>query len=224
MMNKNKNKNIKGFTLILSLVLLIAMSLMGGTLIVLSSSDHRDNNNDDLSQQAFYVAETGLLEAEKFLVNTFLGLPRRAIDDGLESSITDTSTKNIPPSNTVKVDTSSVCYRSFKNIINLEDVVAHHTGGSFYRIVKPIVDQVYASASGKEEKFKDIEERLLNNYTYEYFMVNVGKAEFQEAGSSVAQGSVDVISSGTAYRIYSCGIYDDDRVIIPLESLVVLPG
>ena len=35
MMNKNKNKNIKGFTLILSLVLLIAMSLMGGTLIVL---------------------------------------------------------------------------------------------------------------------------------------------------------------------------------------------
>ena len=83
----NKNKNIKGFTLILSLVLLIAMSLMGGTLIVLSSSDHRDNN-DDLSQQAFYVAETGLLEAEKFLVNTFLGLPRRAIDDGLESSIT----------------------------------------------------------------------------------------------------------------------------------------
>ena len=89
----NKNKNIQGFTLILSLVLLIAMSLMGGTLIVLSSSDHRDNNNDDLSQQAFYVAETGLLEAEKFLVNTFLGLPRRAIDDGLESSITDTSTK-----------------------------------------------------------------------------------------------------------------------------------
>ena len=68
----NKNKKIQGFTLILSFVLLIAMSLMGGTLIVLSSSDHRDNNNDDLSQQTFYVAETGLLEAEKFLVNTFL--------------------------------------------------------------------------------------------------------------------------------------------------------
>mgnify|MGYP005718335909 CR=1 FL=1 len=45
---KNKNKNIKGFTLILSLVLLVAMSLMGGTLVVLSSSDHRDNNTDDL--------------------------------------------------------------------------------------------------------------------------------------------------------------------------------
>ena len=70
---KNKNKNIKGFTLILSLVLLIAMSLMGGTLVVLSSSDHRDNNTDDLYQQAFYVAETGLLEAEKYLLNKFMG-------------------------------------------------------------------------------------------------------------------------------------------------------
>lgn len=220
----NKNKKIQGFTLILSLVLLIAMSLMGGTLIVLSSSDHRDNNNDDLSQQTFYVAETGLLEAEKFLVNMFLGLPRRAINNGTESSITDTSSKNIPPTNVIKVDTTSVCYKSFKNIINLEDVVAHHTGGSFYKIVKPIVDQVYGSATDKEEKFKDLEERLLNNYTYEYFMVNVGKAEFQEAGSSVAKGSLDVITAGTAYRIYACGIYDEDKIIIPIESLVVLPG
>ena len=220
----NKNKNIQGFTLILSLVLLIAMSLMGGTLIVLSSSDHRDNNNDDLSQQAFYVAETGLLEAEKYLVNSFLGLPRRAIEDGVETAVTDSSKKGIPPTNTIDVDQSSVCYKSFKNIINLEKVVAHHTGGKFYNIVKPIVDKIYESATDKEEKFKEIEERFLNKYTYEYFMVNVGKAEFQEAGSSVAQGSLDVIKAGTAYRIYACGIYDDDKAIIPLETLVVLPG
>ena len=55
-------------------------------------------------------------------------------------------------------------------------------------------------------------------------MVNVGKAEFQEAGSSVAKGSLDVITAGTAYRIYACGIYDEDKIIIPIESLVVLPG
>ena len=197
---------------------------MGGTLIVLSSSDHRDNNNDDLSQQAFYVAETGLLEAEKYLVNSFLGLPRRAIEDGVETAVTDSSKKGIPPTNTIDVDQSSVCYKSFRNIINLEKVVAHHTGGKFYNIVKPIVDKIYESATDKEEKFKEIEERFLNNYTYGYFMVNVGKAEFQEAGSSVAQGSIDVIKAGTAYRIYACGIYDDDKAIIPLESLVVLPG
>ena len=221
---KNQKKNIRGFTLMLSLVLLIAMSLMGGTLIVMSSSDHRDNNKDDLSQQAFYVAETGLLEAEKYLVNTFLGLSRRAIADGVETEVTDTSSKNIPPTNEIDVDNTSVCYKSFKNIINLEKVVAHHTGGKFYNIIEPIVDEVYSKASGKEEKFKDIEERLLKNYTYEYFMVNVGRAEFNEAGSSIAQKSIDVINAGTAYRIYACGIYDQDKVIIPLESLVVLPG
>ena len=168
--------------------------------------------------------QNSLLEAEKYLVNSFLGLPRRAIADGVETAVIDSSKKGIPPTNTIDVDQSSVCYKSFRNIINLEKVVAHHTGGKFYNIVKPIVDKIYESATDKEEKFKEIEERFLNNYTYEYFMVNVGKAEFQEAGSSVAQGSIDVIKAGTAYRIYACGIYDDDKAIIPLESLVVLPG
>ena len=36
-------KNEKGFTLVLSLVLLMAMSLMGGALIVISASDHQSN-------------------------------------------------------------------------------------------------------------------------------------------------------------------------------------
>ena len=107
-MNKNKNKNIQGFTLILSLVLLIAMSLMGGTLIVLSSSDHRDNNNDDLSQQAFYVAETGLLVAGFWLIYT--KVTRRAIDDSKEGSITNAVLRNTF-SKTVEVDTSSVWWK-----------------------------------------------------------------------------------------------------------------
>ena len=61
-MNK---KNQKGFTLILSLVLLLVMSLMGGSLIVISSGDHQSNNTSDEYQQTFYVAEHALVEAEK---------------------------------------------------------------------------------------------------------------------------------------------------------------
>ena len=38
-----KNKNEKGFALVLSLVLLMAMSLMGGALIVISASDHQNH-------------------------------------------------------------------------------------------------------------------------------------------------------------------------------------
>ena len=42
-----KNNNEEGFALVLSLVLLMAMSLMGGALIVISASDHQSNNISD---------------------------------------------------------------------------------------------------------------------------------------------------------------------------------
>ena len=72
-----KHKNEKGFTLILSLVLLLVMSLMGGGLVVVSSSDHQSNNSSDEYQQAFYIAEHALLEAEaeRLLVLESLLLP-----------------------------------------------------------------------------------------------------------------------------------------------------
>ncbi len=68
-----KNKNEKGFALVLSLTLLLVMSLLGGSLIVITSGDHQSNNTSDEYQQAFYVAETALLEAEKDLMNTMMG-------------------------------------------------------------------------------------------------------------------------------------------------------
>ena len=55
-----KKNNEKGFALVLSLVLLLAMSLMGGALIVISAGDHTSNNVNDEYQQTFYVAETAL--------------------------------------------------------------------------------------------------------------------------------------------------------------------
>ena len=70
---KKIKKNEKGFTLVLSLVLLLVMSLMGGSLIVISSGDHQSNNSSDEYQQAFYVAETALLEGEKQIINAYMG-------------------------------------------------------------------------------------------------------------------------------------------------------
>ena len=64
MINKKREK---GFAIVMSLVLLMAMSLMGGALIVISASDHRSNNIGDEYQQTFYVAETALLKVK----NTF---------------------------------------------------------------------------------------------------------------------------------------------------------
>ena len=64
---------------------------------------------------------------------------------------------------------------------------------------------------------------FLQRLTYEYFLVNIGPADSFERGNSVQQGSIDVVNAGTAFRIYACGIYDEDKIIIPLESMVVLP-
>ena len=68
-----KKENQNGFTLVLSLVLLLVMSLMGGSLIVISSGDHQSNNTSDQYQQTFYVAEHALMEAEKRISNRMLG-------------------------------------------------------------------------------------------------------------------------------------------------------
>ena len=46
---------------------------MGGALIVISAGDHQSNNTNDEYQQTFYVAETALIEGEKYLLNNFLG-------------------------------------------------------------------------------------------------------------------------------------------------------
>ena len=69
-MNK---KNEKGFALVLSIILLLVMSLMGGSLIVISAGDHQSNNTSDEYQQTFYVAETALLEGRKRIQNKMMG-------------------------------------------------------------------------------------------------------------------------------------------------------
>ena len=80
-----KKDNEKGFALVLSLVLLLVMSLMGGSLIVITAGDHQNNNTSDTYQQTFYVAETALLEGEKYIINQYLG-PRSPPSNARETS------------------------------------------------------------------------------------------------------------------------------------------
>ena len=120
-----KHKNEKGFTLILSLVLLLVMSLMGGGLVVVSSSDHQSNNSSDEYQQAFYIAEHALLEAEKSLVNKMMG---PMLDTNPPSRNEDI--RSIPTNvsdDISNLDQTTPCYRSFRNLSRADDfeVVEH---------------------------------------------------------------------------------------------------
>ena len=64
---KNYKKSEKGFALVLALVMLVVMSLMGVTLALVAAGDHKKNALKDSNQQAFYAAETGIIEAKKWL-------------------------------------------------------------------------------------------------------------------------------------------------------------
>ena len=229
------NKNEKGFALVLSLILLLVMSLMGGALIVISSGDHQSNNTSDQYQQAFYVAETGLLEGEKKIINKFLG-PRGSTGD---RDITGRSL----PINEIDV-TETNCFKSFRNIkrkdlIDGDEVVfqvAHHVvNQNFGKLIEPIfgtfsdVDKLATDEKLTKEK------EYLKRFRYEFFSVNIGSAPYLGTGSSIKKTSNNSQSLGTAYKIYACGImvaqgtelddYDgEEEIIIPLETVMVMPN
>jgi hypothetical protein len=230
-----KNKNEKGFALVLSLVLLLVMSLMGGALIVISAGDHQSNNTSDQYQQTFYVAETSLLEGEKYLLNQFLG-PYK--NDGTR----DLTLRNLPANgatvyngamtkkNYISTDnfnaeTGNICYNSFPDIDRTELKVVVAESWNFGKIIR---DSFNTNASHSE--IKEAENHLQKFY-YEFFIARIGAAPFRGYGSSVKKTATNTGNDGMAYRIYGCGMFKEKKgaplnkisIVIPLESTIVLP-
>ena len=247
------NKNEKGFALVLSLILLLVMSLMGGALIVISSGDHQSNNTSDQYQQAFYVAETGLLEGEKKIINQFLG-PWKALNDiavpggsyynsikdsAIGGDVRHTNDRSLPRNQINTIDTN--CFKSFRNIKRADFQVTHHiVNQNFGKLIEPIfgtpgeVDKLATDDVKVMEKLTK-EKEYLKRFRYEFFSVNIGSAPYLGTGSSIKKTSNNSQSLGTAYKIYACGImvaqgtelddYDgEEEIIIPLETVMVMPN
>ena len=228
------NKNEKGFALVLSLILLLVMSLMGGALIVISSGDHQSNNTSDQYQQAFYVAETGLLEGEKKIINQFLGPWTQKNDisgPGVGATVDETDAHNLYlnsltvdeggdvrhtndrslPRNQINV-TKTNCFKSFRNIKRADFQVTHHiVNQNFGKLIEPIfgtpgeVDKLATDDVKVMEKLTK-EKEYLKRFRYEFFSVNIGSAPYLGTGSSIKKTSNNSQSLGTAYKIYACGI------------------
>ena len=228
------NKNEKGFALVLSLILLLVMSLMGGALIVISSGDHQSNNTSDQYQQAFYVAETGLLEGEKKIINQFLGpwtqktdisgpgeeatkdetdahnlyLNSLTVDEG--GDVRHTNDRSLPRNQINAIETN--CFKSFRNIKRADFQVTHHVvNQNFGKLIEPIfgtpgeVDPLTTGDVKVMEKLTK-EKEYLKRFRYEFFSVNIGSAPYLGTGSSIKKTSNNSQSLGTAYKIYACGI------------------
>ncbi len=232
-----KKKSEKGFTLVLALVLLLVMSLMGGSLIVISAQDHSSNNQSDIYQQAFYVAETGLMEGEKFIINKYLG-------DWNDSGTTRNTEEKGAPLNTVTPE-QSPCFNSFPDIIRTTDdseyeyqVAVHQKDQNFGELIENVVrstelisDNVFTRFISGESVPTNIEDEVnyLKRFSFEYFVHMVGSAPVTGTsilGSSVKKGATDIATMARGYQIYSCGMYNSglfsENMIIPLETVVVM--
>ena len=251
-----KRKNEKGFALVLSLVLLMVMSLLGGSLIVITATDHQSNNSSDEYQQAFYVAETALLEGEKSVVNKMMG-PWVDVDtefqvkptgmtegeeeewDSMVENITNAAVlgmarntdKRDLPTNTIAAS-NTPCFNSFRNINRAGFLVTdHQVNKNFGTLIQAVFtdgdldDLATADIIAKEQEY-------MERFRYEYFITNIGAAEYKGAGSSLKKTSTMSQGSGTAYKIYGCGYlmpsgaapgeFDDPDILVPLESVIVL--
>ena len=220
-------KNEKGFALILSLVLLLVMSLMGGSLIVISAGDHQSNNTSDDFQQTFYVAETALLEGEKYLTNHYKGPWKTdATRDSTQAGLPDNKLKSwngkiIEKKNyTASAFSEDICFKSFPTLdrdkLSKDGIV----GAESWNFGVLISTSFIKIADDQERK----EAEGLKKYFYEYFIERIGDAAYRGYGSSIKKKQQDTGKDGMAYRVYGCGINSAaERMVIALESTVVLP-
>ena len=226
-------KNENGFALILSLVLLLAMSLMGGALIVMSAGDHTKNNSSDEYQQTFYVAETALIQGEKYILNQFLG------PWDTKTNTRDLTKKNLPNNQTTvfngtmqlinydgktapytkyNPNTDKSCWNSFTGIDRKTFKVVAAESWNFGKLLYDSSINKGSAQNIKKEKAN------LDKYYFEYFITQVGAAPFRGSGVSVKKGANNSGNDGMAYRVYACGINTGNpALIVTLESLVILP-
>lgn len=228
-----KNKQ-KGFALVLSLVLLLVMSLMGGGLVVIASSDHEGNNSSDHYQQAFYVAETALMQAEKSLIDKMMG----PVDS---SGVRQRAQRYVPRNGDINNDGTAddaapeqtPCYRSFRNLSRESSfqVVEQLQNQSFYDLIAPIFSDTKKAALtsidavDKRENAFEKEEEFIQKFRYEFFSVNSGSSVFKGSGMSLKKTSTTSQKKGTAYKVYGCGMMgnaNNPEILVPLEKIVIL--
>ena len=232
-----KKNNEKGFALVLSLVLLMAMSLMGGALIVISASDHQSNNISDEYQQTFYVAETALYEGEKYVINQFLGpyksdgkrdttnrrlLPNNVKDDGTPVNLFKdvvAGTPNLLPCFNSFQDLDQKSFVSVKGPPPTNQLSATHSDVKFSQKYYDFLTSNIVKADDKNR---------VEKYYFQYFLTQVGSAPFKGYGTSIKKDATDAGSDGMAYRIYGCGLFapggvDNPQILVPLESTLILP-
>ncbi len=253
MITKISNNGKEGFALVLSIILLLAMSLVGGALIAISSGDHKANNASADYQQTFYVAEAGLIEGEKYVINTFKGdydIATDLRDNGTHLDIFDESNESTVDDLITTTDKDPITNNDLPNVSKCFDSFIDVSKAKFrfaklkkndpkdpdlpVKFKKKFFDHIGGDAllakapiaSGDVAR----EKKLLENYYFEYFVARRDeKVRYVVTGNSIRQTSGS-IGSGSAklgyeYTVFACGMNseDGDGLIVPLISTIILP-
>lgn len=153
------------------------------------------------------------------------------------------TTKNYNPGSKYKftntkdrkfIDTKDLCFKSFRDIDRDNPKKENRFRTIYSTKAKAEVAHSYNlgvilenTFKSRGEDYEKEEAKRMKSYYYEYFIERIGAASTQSIGSSIKLNATDASKNGIAFRVYGCGIYgaekEKDRMIVSLESVVVLP-
>jgi len=201
LLNCKKRKNEKGFAIALALLMLVAMSLMGATLMVVAAGDHKRNGNLNIKQQTFYAAETGITEAKKWLASETSLVP----GSGPGNNLSFCKTSFFPELSNPKLIKDKIEKKNLSELISGETKLSDYSYEYFITYTPDqtgnTLDAIASTVSGTTGG--DVSEGTT----------------YKDAGSSTS----------TFYNIYSCGCNADksscsssNNVITVLQSTVTV--
>ena len=200
-LNYKKRKNEKGFAIALALLMLVAMSLMGATLMVIAAGDHKRNGNQNVKQQTFYAAETGISEAKKWLASQSSLLPGSAPGNNLSFC----KTTFFPELSSPKLIKDKIEKKNLNELISGEDAKLSNYSYEYFITYTP--DQTGNTQTAKTSTVSGTTGGDISQGT-----------TYKDSGTSIA----------TFYNNYSCGCNanksscNSDNVITVLQSTITL--
>ena len=207
MIKRDKKKRNRGFVLVVSIILLVAMSIMGVVLVAMVSNEFKENDRRDEYQQALYAAESAVNVAKTDLANRLkTGMPTATVTPSL-ANWCNASKFRILRANTpiTTVNSPSITSLSIKlQGADVEGSNKKYQNFSYYYFITNAPD-----VDGTVSKVK----------------IKTGTIRGGGTGSSVAQGtsySSQSTGSSNLYTIFACGANSDRSVVVPLDVTVSL--
>lgn len=207
MIKRDKKKRNRGFVLVVSIILLVAMSIMGVVLVAMVSNEFKENDRRDEYQQALYAAESAVNVAKTDLANRLrTGMPSATVSPSLVNWCNASKFRILGANTSITTVNNPSIFNLAQNLggIDAEGTNKKYQNFSYYYFITNAPD-----IDGTVSKVK----------------IKTGTVRGGGTGSSVAQGtsySSQSTGSSNLYTIFACGANSNKSVVVPLDVTVYL--